>query len=161
MRARIRSFTLVELLVVIVILGILTTLVVLSFASANKKANDRRAMADVNSIASGLDQYSMSHGRKYPALSGCSSAANCYEEITSESTIYRALSGVYVNSMTVSGSGYRLYYAVNSTQTKAVVSFGPAQTSNICNNTVGTVPTLGSWLSGQIGATYFCYYVAK
>lgn len=161
MKTKLRSFTLVELLVVIVVMGILATVVTLSFTSAKNKADDRRALADVNSIASGLDQYSLSHGRKYPALSGCSSSTNCYEEITSSSTVYGALSGNYVNSMATSNSSYKLYYAVNSSQTKAVVSFGPAKTSNICNNTSGTIPTLASWLSGQVGTTYFCYYVAK
>lgn len=158
MKSRLRSFTLVELLIVMVIIGILATLVTLGFTTAKKKSSDRKAIADVNSVASGLDQYSLSHGRIYPIPSSCA-GTNCYEEITTSSGVYGALANTYVNSMPVSNGTYRFYYAVNSGGTKATVSFGPAQTSGICNDT-GTLPTLASWLKGQIGAN-FCYYVAK
>jgi len=169
MRLKSRSFTLVEMLIVIVIIGILATLVTIAFANASKKSSDRRAMADVNTIASGLDQYSISRGRIYPKPTTCT-ANICHEEITAGSVVYTALTNSanpFVSSMPVSDTAsYRLFYATNLTATKAAVSVGPAKTSNICNRS-GTIPLTASYLRTLVdnitGLPYytFCYYVAK
>lgn len=60
-----KGFTLIELLVVITILGILATLVVASFASAQQKARDVRRKADFDAIKKALQLYYNDNG-KYP-----------------------------------------------------------------------------------------------
>ena len=49
-----RGFTLIELLVVIVIIGILTTIAVASFTSAQKKSRDSRRKADLDAVRKAL-----------------------------------------------------------------------------------------------------------
>lgn len=164
MKLKSRSFTLVEMLIVIVVIGILATLVTVAFTNASKKSSDRKAVADVNTIASGLDQYSLSKGRVYPKPANCN-ANICHEEITSSSAIYSALANKFVNSMATSNSSYKLYYATNATATKAAVSIGPAKTSNICNRS-GSIPLTASHLRTLVdnisgSSQTFCYYVAK
>lgn len=52
-----QGFTIVELLIVIVIIGILAGLVVTQFLGANQQARDSERKTDINSIASQLEVY--------------------------------------------------------------------------------------------------------
>jgi general secretion pathway protein G len=81
MRDRIRKsedgFTLIELMVVILIIGLLATIVVQNLRSATDKAKRVKAQADIAQIKSGLDRYYLDNG-SYPTsdqgLSGLVSA---------------------------------------------------------------------------------------
>lgn len=64
-----RGFTLMELLVVIVILGILVTLGGASFIGSQKKGRDGRRKADLRNIAVALEQYYSDKGQ-YPGDNG-------------------------------------------------------------------------------------------
>lgn len=63
------GFTLVELLVVITILGILSTIGLVAFTSAQAKGRDAERKSDLKQIASALEIYYNDHG-SYPASSG-------------------------------------------------------------------------------------------
>ncbi len=52
-----RGFTMIELLVAATILAVLTTIGVVSFQQANRKARDGKRMADINQVRSGLELY--------------------------------------------------------------------------------------------------------
>lgn len=61
-----KGFTLIELLVVIAIIGILATLAVMAFGSAQQRARDAKRLADMRSIisvfaAAGSDGYELCH----------------------------------------------------------------------------------------------------
>src|ERR1700683_4107972 len=60
-----QGFTLIELMVVILILGLLATLVVQNLRSATDKAKRVKAQADIAQIKSGLDRYYLDAG-SYP-----------------------------------------------------------------------------------------------
>ena len=68
-RQRIRSnqdgFTLIEIMVVILILGLLATIVVQSLRGATDKAKRVKAQADIAEIKTGLDRYYLDAG-SYP-----------------------------------------------------------------------------------------------
>lgn len=61
------GFTLLELLIVISIIGILVTVAVASYTSAQKKARDSRRMTDIKSIQTAAEQFYSDQGAKYPS----------------------------------------------------------------------------------------------
>lgn len=64
-----RGFTVVELLIVIVVIGILAALVLNSFAGVQAKARDTQRKTDINSIATQLEAcYNDACSGKYPTL---------------------------------------------------------------------------------------------
>jgi general secretion pathway protein G len=60
------GFTLIELMVVILIIGLLATIVVQNLRSATDKAKRVKAQADIAQIKSGLDRYYLDSG-SYPS----------------------------------------------------------------------------------------------
>ena len=52
-----RGFTLVELLIVISIIGVLTTLLMVNFVGSRERANDSRKVQDLNSLKNALRMY--------------------------------------------------------------------------------------------------------
>ena len=60
------GFTLIELMVVILIIGLLATIVVQNLRSATDKAKRVKAQADIAQIKSGLDRYYLDVG-SYPS----------------------------------------------------------------------------------------------
>jgi general secretion pathway protein G len=67
-RRREAGFTLVELMVVIVIIGLLATIVAINVLPSGDQARVTRAKADISTIQSGLDLYRLQNGR-YPTSS--------------------------------------------------------------------------------------------
>lgn len=64
-RARVRGFTLLELLVVMVIIGLLASIVAPQYFSQIGKSNTKVAIAQIQSVGQALDQYRLDIGR-YP-----------------------------------------------------------------------------------------------
>lgn len=61
------GFTIVELLIVIVVIGILATLVIVTFSGVQQKARDTKRETDVKALASQLEVYYANNG-SYPGL---------------------------------------------------------------------------------------------
>jgi len=57
-----KGFTLIELMMVVIIIGILAAMVVPRFVGSASKARIKVAMADITSISTGLDMYEMEIG---------------------------------------------------------------------------------------------------
>lgn len=57
-----KSFTLIEILIVIVIIGIITSFVGMNYSASQKKARDTKRIADMNIIVSGLNAYKREKG---------------------------------------------------------------------------------------------------
>lgn len=74
------GFTLVEILIVIVIVGILATIGFGSFQSSQLKARDSSRKSDLKQIGNALETYYNDHGQ-YPTgtgyINGCSAQAQC------------------------------------------------------------------------------------
>lgn len=62
-----KGFTLVELLIVIIIIGILATLVIVTFNGVQAKARDSQRQTDIGAVDSHLEAFYAEHGW-YPTL---------------------------------------------------------------------------------------------
>jgi type IV pilus assembly protein PilA len=70
-----RGFTIVELLIVIVVIGILAAIVITSFAGVQAKARDAKRQTDIRALAAQLEKY-YADNNGYPQFSQVNSAAN-------------------------------------------------------------------------------------
>jgi general secretion pathway protein G len=61
-----RGFTLIELMVVIGIIGLISSIVAINVLAAREKANVQKARADVKQLADAMKMYSLEHGG-YPS----------------------------------------------------------------------------------------------
>ena len=69
-----RGFTIVELLIVIVVIGILATLVITTYNGIQEKARDTKRKTDVNALQGQIEAYEAQNGN-YPSI-GASTSAN-------------------------------------------------------------------------------------
>lgn len=81
------GFTIVELLIVIVVIGILAALVVTTFSGIQRKARNSERQTDINAVASQLEAYHAQNG-KYPTL------ANVQDNATDTGFVKTQLKGL-------------------------------------------------------------------
>ena len=72
-RAKSRGFTIVELLIVIVVIGILAALVVVTYNGIQQKARDTERKTDIKALHGQLEAYQAQNG-KYPTLANMNDA---------------------------------------------------------------------------------------
>ena len=63
-----RGFTLIEILIVVIILGILAAIVIPQFANASKDARNSNLLSTVQTLRSQIQLYKLQHGDQLPAL---------------------------------------------------------------------------------------------
>jgi type II secretion system protein G len=66
-KAAAKGFTIVELLIVIVVIGILAALVIVTYNGIQQKARDTERKTDINALHGQLEAYQAQNGR-YPTL---------------------------------------------------------------------------------------------
>jgi prepilin-type N-terminal cleavage/methylation domain-containing protein len=69
-----RGFTIVELLIVIVVIGILAALVVTTYNGIQQKARDTERKTDINALHGQIEAYQAQNG-KYPTLGNMNDSA--------------------------------------------------------------------------------------
>jgi len=74
LKQRQSGFTIVELLIVIVIIGILATLVIVTFSGVQQRARDSERKTDINAVAGQLEAAYAKTGT-YPGLAGLNDSA--------------------------------------------------------------------------------------
>lgn len=72
-----RAFTLIEILVVIAVIGVLSSVVMISTSQSRMKARDAKRVAQLNQIKNALQMYFNDNGY-YPVTSNCGWDSNCY-----------------------------------------------------------------------------------
>ncbi|ACT08130.1 general secretion pathway protein G [Dickeya chrysanthemi Ech1591] len=126
-----QGFTLMEIMVVIVIIGLMTTLIIPNIMGSKQRANIQKAKADISAIENALEMYHLDHNRFPEELEGLSA-------LTAEKN-RASLSGGYVSELPKDPWGHAYYYA-NPGQHKDVdiYSSGPDEKA-------GTADDIGNW----------------
>lgn len=96
-----KGFTIVELLIVIVVIGILAALVLNTFAGVQKRARDTKRQNSINSLSTQLEAYYTNYG-SYPSAGVLASNNG----LTSDTWITGNLKGFDINATKAPGKTY-------------------------------------------------------
>lgn len=83
-RSKKSGFTLVEILIVVIILGILAAIVIPQFTNASTEARENSARSLVQTIRSQLELYKMQHGDLYPTDTGAANGTWDWDKLTGQ-----------------------------------------------------------------------------
>lgn len=145
--SNVEGFTLIELMIVIVIMGLLTTIGIFAFMSSQQKGRDSRRKSDLANIAKALEMYSNDRS-SYPTASsgkiaGCgtdyATACEWGDKFGNTSVSYMVKLPKDPASTTQkyyyerSGSGYRLYAKLENNQDADIPTTGQKYYSVDCS----------------------------
>ena len=116
-----RGFTLIEILIVVVILGIMAAIVVPAFATYGRTARQASLVSTIRTLRSQIQAYRIQHGDDLPDLAAASVGGNHFQPLT-EQTTYGSpptnrgpyLTSVPTNSLT-NGSVVKNVVTMNAT----------------------------------------------
>jgi type II secretory pathway pseudopilin PulG len=163
---KVKSFTLIELIVVISIIMILSAFMIYSLGPARTRSRDNRRISDANLIGSALDQYYTDNLRVYPkpqcnqsnqTFSDTSGNTYCYGDA---SVLGQFLSS-YLSPMPSDPSSFagNYVYLYRNDGKKAAVVIGKFETgAKLCNATSNLPLIVDAYKSA---GNPVCYYVAR
>ena len=94
-RTKKRAFSLVELVIVILILGVLAAIAIPRISSSSKNAGESALKADLQTLRNAIDWYYVEHNNQFPAAVGDGiNAANSAEALITQLTQYSNRLGV-------------------------------------------------------------------
>lgn len=86
-----KGFTLVEILIVVIILGILAAIVIPQFTEASNDARDSALVSDLQTLRSQIELYKIQHLDNYPGQAGADittvAAADFVTDLTSKTNV--------------------------------------------------------------------------
>jgi general secretion pathway protein G len=81
-----RGFTLIEILIVVVILGIMAAIVIPAFTTYGRTAREASLVATVRTVRSQIQAYRLQHGDDLPDLEAASAAGNHFQPLVEQTT---------------------------------------------------------------------------
>src|SRR5258706_8261769 len=107
------GFTLVEILIVVIILGILAAIVIPKFTNASSEAKRNTLAATLHSLRGQVELYMLQHGDKPPVLAGTD-----WTPLTDQTTFGTQTTGPYIMTAPANSvNGHAAILAVTSDQT--------------------------------------------
>ncbi len=114
------GFTLIEILVVVIIIGIITAIVVPYYINARKDARDSRRISDLQSVATALEQY-YAQNKNYPPsipVTGCDPLWGWCKSTTLPTSWVPTISPTYMSVLPKdplnSSTSYYVYTTLNA-----------------------------------------------
>jgi general secretion pathway protein G len=115
-----RGFTLVEILIVVVILGILAAIVIPKFTNASEDAKRSSLTSSLHSLRSQIELYMLQHGDKPPTIDGAD-----WSQLTEQTTYSSQVTGPYLTvTPTNALNGHSNVLAVTSDQVSGAAVAG-------------------------------------
>ncbi|BFT94224.1 MAG: hypothetical protein MNSN_00940 [Minisyncoccus archaeiphilus] len=117
-----KSFTLIELLIVIAIIGILAGIIIISMSGAQEAANDSRRKADINQLAKVVMIYKTNNPETALPIGTCTIGNTCSSVVFGEANILKDPDGSYYYYSSSDGIDFTIasrlsdanYYIFNS-----------------------------------------------
>lgn len=81
MTKRVQGFTIVELLIVIVVIGILAAITIVAYNGIQTRARDSARISKIQQIAKGLELYNADKGSYPPILDGTGDESTCGSQV--------------------------------------------------------------------------------
>jgi general secretion pathway protein G len=103
-----RGFTLVEILIVVIILGILAAIVIPQFSSASNDARESALASDLQTLRSQLELYNIQHLDKYPDQVSADGGATWTQDTDGDNFVSR-LTGTTDEYSQTTGTTYGPY----------------------------------------------------
>ena len=96
-----RGFTLVEILIVVIILGILAAIVIPQFTSASEDARKNSASSLLQTIRAQIELYKLQHGDRWPTSTGTTAGTFDWTGLTGTTTFGGNSFGPYLQQTPV------------------------------------------------------------
>ena len=138
-----KGFTLVEILIVVIILGILAAIVIPQFTSASEDARKNSLTSQVQTLRSQIELYKLQHTSTMAELfDNPTDPAVQWAELTGKTDVNGALSatgkfGPYLQTIPVNGVNGLNKVAVNTTTTEATTAVVDATAGFVYNSDTG------------------------
>ena len=143
-----KAFTLIELLIAMAILGILATVGLVSFRTAQMRGRDAERKSDLKQISNALELY-YSDYRRYPVSASFPWGAE-FKDVKGTTYMKKVPqdpgAGSYVYDVSTSNNKYRLFAHLENTEDKNIITglTVPCGTGITCNFSItspNTTPT--------------------
>lgn len=132
-----RGFTIVELLIVIVVIGILAAITIVAFNGIQNRANDTAVQSDLRSLKAKLEAYKVLNGDGYPDGS----------TITNATQGFKATAGAYA---VAPADSHNLIYCFDAANNQVFAVLSKSKSGNLYytseSSGVSTLPV--SWSGG-------------
>ena len=146
MKLKNKGFTLIELLIAIVILGILATVGLGSFRTAQMRGRDAERKSDLKQISNALELYYSDYGKYPPVPLPWGDEFKDAKGTTYIKKVPRDPgAGTYVYNVSSSNNKYRLFAHLENTEDKNIIAgltvFCGTPTCNFSITSANTTPT--------------------
>lgn len=150
LKQRQSGFTIVELLIVIVIIGILATLVIVTFSGVQQRARDSERKTDINAVAGQLEAFYANKGYYPPKVDFESASFRSTNEIRIDDKAFADPSSPNTKTFTAgiapdpvpSGTARTYYYqALNSDDTACTTAAAQCAKYTVSASLEGNDPT--------------------